>query len=74
MKSKAKTTDDGYIVEASFKWTDIKPVAGETSVGLELQVNDAGSDGTRSGTISWADDTGTGYQNPEVFGTINLVK
>ena len=74
MKSKAKTTDDGYIVEASFKWTDIKPVAGETSVGLELQVNDAGSDGTRKGTISWADDTGTGYQNPEVFGTINLVK
>ncbi|MBP5655422.1 MAG: endo-1,4-beta-xylanase [Clostridiales bacterium] len=73
MKSKVKLTDDGYIVEASFKWTDIKPEEG-TSVGLELQVNDAGSSGSRLGTISWADDTGTGYQNPEVFGTINLVK
>lgn len=74
MKSAVKLTDDGYIVEASFKWTDIKPKAGETSVGLELQVNDAGSSGSRLGTISWADDTGTGYMNPEVFGTINLIK
>ena len=73
MKSAVKLTDDGYIVEASFKWTDIKPEAGATSVGLELQVNDAGSAGSRLGTISWADDTGTGYMNPEVFGTINLV-
>lgn len=72
MKSAAKVTDDGYIVEASFKWTDITPATGD-AVGLELQVNDAGADGTRSGTISWADNTGTGYQNPEVFGTINLV-
>lgn len=73
MKSAVKLTDGGYIVEAAFKWTDIKPAAG-TSVGLELQVNDAGSSGSRLGTISWADDTGTGYMNPEVFGTINLVK
>lgn len=73
MKSAVKITDDGYIVEASFKWTDITPAAGD-AVGLELQVNDAGADGARSGTLSWADNTGTGYQNPEVFGTINLVE
>ena len=72
MKSAVKLTDDGYIIEASFEWTDITPEVG-TAVGLELQVNDAGADGTRSGTISWADNTGNGYQDPEVFGTINLV-
>ena len=72
MKSAVKVTDDGYIVEASFKWTDITPAEGD-AVGLELQVNDASAEGTRSGTISWADTTGTGYMNPEVFGTINLV-
>lgn len=74
MKSAAVKTDDGYIVEASFKWTDIKPAAGETSIGLELQVNDANADGARSGTISWADNTGSGYMNPEVFGTAKLVE
>ena len=73
MKSAVKLTDDGYIIEASFKWTDITPEVG-TAVGLELQVNDAGADGVRAGTISWADNTGNGYQDPEVFGTINLVE
>ena len=74
IKSAAKETDDGYIIEVALKWTDIKPEAGNTSIGLELQVNDSGSDGSRSGTLSWADNTGSGYMNPEVFGTADLVE
>lgn len=73
MKSAAKITDGGYLVEASFKWTDITPEAGKTVIGLELQVNDATSAGSRTGTLSWADDTGTGYMNPSVLGNAKLV-
>ncbi|MBE7068896.1 MAG: hypothetical protein E7386_00125 [Ruminococcaceae bacterium] len=73
MKSAAKLTDGGYLVEAAFKWTDITPEAGKTVIGLELQVNDATSAGSRSGTLSWADDTGTGYMNPSVLGNAKLV-
>ena len=72
MKSAVKLTDGGYLVEASFKWTDITPEAGKTVIGLELQVNDATSKGERSGTLSWADDTGTGYMNPSVLGNAKL--
>ncbi|MBR5762297.1 MAG: endo-1,4-beta-xylanase, partial [Lachnospiraceae bacterium] len=70
--SAAVLTEEGYLVEAAFKWTDIEamPLA---EVGLELQVNDANANGTRSGTLSWADKTGNGWSAPEVFGTILLV-
>lgn len=65
-------TDDGYLVEAAMKWTDITPEAG-TEIGLELQINDAGASGERIGTKSWADDTGTCYMNPAMFGHAKLV-
>ena len=70
--SAAVETDGGYIVELRMKWTDITPASG-TEIGLELQVNDAGSDGVRKGTLSWADDTGTCYLNPAMFGNARLV-
>ncbi|MBR6004460.1 MAG: endo-1,4-beta-xylanase, partial [Lachnospiraceae bacterium] len=69
--SEAVLTEEGYIVEAAFKWTDIEAVIG-TQVGLELQVNDANADGKRSGTLSWADKSGNGWSSTEVFGTILL--
>ncbi len=72
IKSSAVTTDDGYIVTAAIKWSEITPEAG-TMIGLELQLNDAGSDGTRKGTKSWADDTGTCYMNPAMFGHAELI-
>ncbi len=71
--SEAVTTNDGYMVEAAMKWTDIKPTAG-TEIGLELQVNDATSAGERSGTLSWADDSGTCYLNPGMFGHAKLTE
>ena len=67
------TTDEGYMVVAAIAWSEITPEAG-TEIGLELQVNDAGSDGTRKGTVSWADDTGTCYMNPAMFGHAQLVE
>ncbi|MBO4375539.1 MAG: endo-1,4-beta-xylanase [Lachnospiraceae bacterium] len=67
VRSKVKRTEEGYIVEAAFRWTEGSPKPG-MKIGLELQVNDATDKGERSGTISWADDTGTCYLDPSMFG------
>lgn len=66
-------TDAGYNVELAIRWIGEAPKAG-SFLGLELQINDGASGGTRIGTISWYDETGTGYQDPSVFGTIRLVE
>ena len=70
VKSATKTIDGGYVVEAAFKWTDIKPANG-TKIGLELQINDA-KGGTRIGTLSWYDETGMGWSGSNVYGTVEL--
>ena len=71
VSSKTKQIDGGYVVEAAFKWTDIKPKNG-TKIGLELQINDA-KDGKRTGTLSWYDETGMGWSGSNVYGTVELV-
>ena len=71
--SEVTITDEGYIVEAAMKWTDITPKAGD-QIGLELQVNDATNGGSRRGTSSWADDSGTCYMNPSMLGHATLVE
>ncbi len=68
--SAARETDDGYIIEAAIKWTDIKPSA-NSEIGIELQINDA-ADGQRIGTLSWYDESGLGWSSPGVFGTAVL--
>lgn len=70
VKSKTKTIDGGYVVEAAFKWTDIKPANG-TKIGLEFQINDA-KGGKRTGTLSWYDETGMGWSGSNVYGTVEL--
>ncbi len=70
--SAAKATGDGYIIEAAVKWTDIRP-ENHTEIGLEIQINDAAG-GTRTGTLSWYDETGMGWSSPGVFGTVMLVE
>lgn len=70
VKSATKTIGGGYVVEAAFKWTDIKPANG-TKIGLELQINDA-KDGKRIGTLSWYDETGMGWSGSNVYGTVEL--
>ncbi len=71
--SAAKLTDHGYVIEAAIKWTDVTPVNG-TVVGVDFQINDDAGTGSRAGTYNWYDSTGTGYNNPSVFGTITLIK
>lgn len=70
VKSATKKIDGGYVVEAAFKWTDIKPANG-TKIGLEFQINDA-KDGKRTGTLSWYDETGMGWSGSNVYGTVEL--
>ena len=70
VKSATKTIDGGYVVEAAFKWTDIKPANG-AKIGLELQINDA-KGGKRIGTLSWYDETGMGWSGSNVYGTVEL--
>ena len=70
VKSATKTIDGGYVVEAAFKWTDIK-LANGTKIGLEFQINDA-KDGKRIGTLSWYDETGMGWSGSNVYGTVEL--
>lgn len=72
VKSATKTIDGGYVVEAAFKWTDIKPANG-TKIGLEFQINDA-KDGKRIGTLSWYDETGMGWSGSNVYGTVELTR
>ena len=72
LKSAAKTTADGYVIEAAFKWTDLIPANGKL-VGLEFQINDADASGKRIGTLSWNDETGMGWSGSNVFGTVRLV-
>lgn len=69
--SQTRKTEDGYIVEAACKWTDITPEAG-TEIGFDMQIND-GKGGTRIGTVSWYDESGQGWSSPGVFGTILLL-
>lgn len=70
VKSATKTIDGGYVVEAAFKWTDIKPANG-AKIGLEFQINDA-KGGKRIGTLSWYDETGMGWSGSNVYGTVEL--
>ena len=71
VRSVAKVTGDGYVIEAAFKWTDIKPKKGDR-IGLEFQINDADNSGARIGTLSWNDETGMGWSKSSVYGTIEL--
>ena len=71
VQSFAKETGDGYVIEAAFKWTDIKPKEGDR-IGLEFQINDADNSGARIGTLSWNDETGMGWSKSSVYGTIEL--
>ncbi len=72
MQSVTRKTDEGYIVEAAFKWTDITPGAGD-EIGFDLQVNDA-ENGVRIGTLNWYDESGQGWSAPRVFGTALLTE
>ncbi|SCX91715.1 endo-1,4-beta-xylanase [Butyrivibrio sp. INlla14] len=71
VNSAAVVTEEGYVIEAAFKWTDIMAHVG-AQVGFDIQVNDADAAGRRLGYLNWADKSGNGWSSPAVFGTIVL--
>ena len=72
LKTVAKKTEDGYVVEGAFRWTEISPKEGEY-LGIELQINDADSTGARIGTLTWNDLTNQCWSSPSCFGTAMYV-
>ncbi|MGN0351877.1 MAG: endo-1,4-beta-xylanase [Roseburia sp.] len=73
IKSAAVQQEDGYVIEAAFRWTDMVPYE-NMEIGLEFQINDADDSGKRVGTLSWNDETGMGWSRPDVFGSVKLIK
>ena len=71
IESATMLTDDGYVVEAAIKWTNLNAKPGD-KIGLELQINDANDNGKRNGTLSWYDTSGNGWQDTSVFGVADL--
>ncbi|GAA0350906.1 hypothetical protein GCM10008932_00160 [Alkalibacterium iburiense] len=70
-QSEARETDSGYIVEMAIPWKYITPEVGHT-IGFDVQVNDA-IDGERHGVGAWNDTTGSGWQDPSIFGELTLL-
>ena len=68
----AKTTSDGYIVEAAIPYT-ISPFSADQVVGFDVQINDDGDgEGKRTGIANWSNLTGQGYINTSGFGVLEL--
>lgn len=72
-KSAAKVVDGGYDVEVAIPLDKVQGAEGNL-MGFDLQVNDDGGSGSRTGIIAWNDSSNTDWQNPSKFGTITLVK
>lgn len=60
-----------YTVEVKIPLDAITPSVG-TKLGFDVQINDA-KDGARQSVAAWNDTTGTGYQDPSVFGILTLI-
>lgn len=60
----------GYIVEAGLLWSERHE--NDAIMGFELQINDAGADGRRAGTLNIFDKDGTAWSNPSGMGEIIL--
>jgi len=68
-------TDDngktvGYLIESGVMWSEI-PENG-TIMGFDLQVNEAGSQGTRVGTVTIFDKSGSAWEKPSALGELIL--
>ncbi len=68
-------TDDagkqiGYLIESGVMWSAI-PENG-TVMGFDLQINDAGTTGSRTGTVTVFDKSGTAWEKPAALGEVIL--
>ncbi|GIQ70630.1 1,4-beta-xylanase [Xylanibacillus composti] len=69
-ESATKVNGTNYTVEVKIPLTAIRP-ANEVKLGFDVQINDA-KDGARQSVAAWNDTTGTGFQDPSVFGVLRL--
>ena len=60
----------GYIIESGVMWSSI-PENG-TVMGFDLQINEAGNQGYRVGTINIFDKSGTAWEKPSAMGELIL--
>ncbi len=68
-------TDDagkkiGYIIESGVMWSNI-PANGSV-MGFDLQINEAGSQGSRVGTVTVFDKSGSAWEKPAALGELIL--
>lgn len=60
----------GYFIESGIMWSRIP--ANGTIMGFELQVNEAGSTGSRTGTVNVFDRSGSAWEKPSSMGELIL--
>lgn len=71
LTSAVKKVAGGYIVEAAYKFREVKAKAG-TSMGFNVHVNDQEITGERKGISVWNPDQDSSYNNPSRFGVVNF--
>ncbi|WP_228586874.1 endo-1,4-beta-xylanase [Alkalibacterium sp.] len=69
--SRIIVTDEGYSAELVVPWEEITPVVGD-KVGFDLLINGAQA-GSRESVSVWNDLSGQAYQEPAVFGELELL-
>lgn len=60
----------GYMIESGVMWSSIP--ANGTVMGFDLQVNEAGTQGSRLGTINIFDKSGSAWEKPSAMGELIL--
>ena len=70
LRSAARITPTGYVIEASIELDTIRPGVG-TLIGVDLQVNDATA-GVRTAARTWHDPTGLSYLDTSRWGVAIL--
>lgn len=71
LTSAVKKVVGGYIVEAAYKFKEVKARTG-SSMGFNVHVNDEEVTGERKGISVWNPDQDSSYNNPSRFGVVKF--
>lgn len=71
LTSAVKKVAGGYIVEAAYKFKEVKAKPG-SSMGINVHVNDEEVTGSRKGISAWNPDQDSSCNNPSRFGIVNF--
>jgi hypothetical protein len=66
--------NNGYMIEVSIPWSTIGgiPEFGDF-IGIEVMVNDDDNGGDRESKIAWTDDSDNSWNNPSLFGELQVL-